>query len=123
MLLFVVPAFEQSFASFGAALPWPESFDPNGAKPRRSAGALIAIYQGEAVFYLERGGKTALTFAAPSASVAEALMDTCRRGRIDDFVVEYVDGERSTRSPWTPALKKAGFSVTPRGLSYTRPAW
>ena len=108
---------------FGAALPWPESFDPNGAKPRRNAGALIAIYQGEAVFYLERGGKTALTFAAPSASVAKELMDTCRRGRIDDFVVEYVDGERSTRSPWTAALKKAGFSVTPRGLSYTRPAW
>ena len=116
---------------FGAALPWPESKQPYGPKPRRSAGALLAIYRGNLAFYLERGGKTALTFmlsdeANPDETrrqIAAALTDTCRRGRIDDFVLDVVDGERSTRSPWASALKEAGFSVTPRGLSYTRPAW
>lgn len=151
---------------FGAAIPWPESKDPGGAKPRRNAGALLAIYQGKPALYLERGGKSALTFdlageptkagefaileqpgireesgireeptrdgepATPEEDAAEtrrqiaaALTDTCRRGGIDDFVLEFVDGERSTRSVWASELKEAGFSVTPRGLSYTRPAW
>lgn len=127
---------------FGAALPWPESRDPGGAKPRRNAGALLAIYQGKPAFYLERGGKTALTFDLAGEvnlssngdspdegndeirrQIATVLMETCRRGRIDDFVLDTVDGERSTRSVWASALKLAGFSVTPRGLSYTRPAW
>ncbi len=128
---------------FGAAIPWPETADPEGAKPRRNAGALLAIYRGKPAFYLERGGKTALTFDLADGvdlpddedlageanleearrQIAAALVDTCRRGRIDDFVLDSVDGERSTRSAWGPALKEAGFSVTPRGLSYTRPAW
>ncbi|MFT3943323.1 MAG: DEAD/DEAH box helicase [Ancrocorticia sp.] len=136
---------------FGAAIPWPDSLDPGAAKPRRNAGALIAIYQGKPAFYLERGGRTALTFGLAEEAdpdvpdgrelsdkrdaqeandpdetrrqIAAALVDTCRRGRIDDFVLDTVDGERSTRSPWASALKEAGFSVTPRGLSYTRPAW
>ncbi|MFT0848285.1 DEAD/DEAH box helicase [Actinomycetaceae bacterium L2_0104] len=137
---------------FGVALPWPEVLVPEGPKPRRNAGALVAIRDGHAVFYLERGGKTALTFSeemqpaqakprpnetAPTPSesttdpspdgrqerrtIAEAIIDTCRRGHIDDFVLEFIDGERVSRSPWAEALRQAGFSMTPRGLSYSRP--
>ncbi len=134
---------------FGAALPWPETSDPDGARPRRNAGALIAICGGEPVFYVERGGKSALTFATPDSgatpetnpsmdaglapraergttgqerrAIAEAIHETCRIGRIDDFVLEFVDGERVSRSSWAEALRQSGFSMTPRGLSYSRP--
>lgn len=82
------------------------------------------------MFYLERGGKTALTFTASGGRIeavdrdamAGAIVETCRRGRLDDFVLEFVDGERVSHSPWAAALRRAGFNLTPRGLGYARPA-
>ena len=116
---------------FGAALPWPEPAIPDGSRPRRNAGALVAIRGGDPVFYLERGGKSALTFGGTAdqiegedqrGAIAGAIVETCQLGRMGDFVLEFVDGVRVSRSPWSAALKGAGLSMTPRGLGYTRPA-
>ena len=44
---------------YGAALPWPER---EGHRPGRKAGALVVLVDGALVFYVERGGKTLLSF-------------------------------------------------------------
>lgn len=54
MLLFVVPAFEQSFASFGAALPWPTRMLIDAASWLQDYGILILGLTLISVFLLRR---------------------------------------------------------------------
>ena len=56
---------------YGAALPWPES----SGRPARAAGAYVVLVDGECAAYLERGGRSLLTFEAASHTDvwAEAL--------------------------------------------------
>ncbi|GAA2241541.1 ATP-dependent helicase [Herbiconiux moechotypicola] len=101
---------------FGAALPWPET---EGHRPGRKAGALVTLVAGELVLYLERGGKTALTFTADEQTLtaaAASLADAVRAGRIDRLSVEKADGDFVLGTPTGRALEAAGFTATPRGL-------
>ncbi|MCW2656263.1 MAG: lhr, partial [Jatrophihabitans sp.] len=51
---------------YGAALPWPEAPRPDdggrGHQPARKAGALVVLVDGACVLYVERGGRTLLSF-------------------------------------------------------------
>ncbi len=47
--------------AYGAALPWPTATARRTARGRK-AGALVVLVDGALVLYLERGGKTVLTF-------------------------------------------------------------
>jgi ATP-dependent Lhr-like helicase len=100
---------------YGAALGWP---DVEGHRPGRKAGALVVLVDGALEIYVERGGKTVLTFTADEqrlAAAAESLTATIRRasGRLR---VEKVDGEFSLGTPFGNALVAAGFAPTPQGL-------
>ena len=48
---------------FGAALPWPERETSGGHRPGRKAGALVVLVDGALTLYVERGGKTLLTWS------------------------------------------------------------
>jgi ATP-dependent Lhr-like helicase len=105
---------------FGAALDWPETED-GGHRPARKAGAFVVIVDGEAVLYLERGGRTALVFTDDDdtlTAAAAALTDTLRRGRADRIRVEEVGGASVFGTPFGQALRAAGFRETPRGLRF-----
>ena len=112
---------------YGAALPWPSAADLGSAAPRRNPGALVIVLAGRPILYLERGGKTALTFEGSDLSedrrteAARELVATCQRGRINDFVIELIDGVHPRSTSWFDPLRAAGFNLTPRGLAYTRP--
>jgi ATP-dependent helicase Lhr and Lhr-like helicase len=70
------------------------------------------------VAYIERGGKTVLTFSADEAQLAAAavsLAATVRTG-LGRLRVEKVDGEFSIGTPFGAALAAAGFAPTPQGL-------
>lgn len=101
---------------FGAALPWP-SLEGATHRPGRKAGALVVIVDGELAVYVERGGKSALTFTADAgtlAAAAPALAAAARRlGRMR---IEKVDGEFAVGTPLGEALAAAGFAPTPQGL-------
>jgi len=51
---------------FGAAVPWPsrspEAGKDPGHRPGRKAGALVVLVDGRLVLYVERGGRTLLTW-------------------------------------------------------------
>jgi ATP-dependent Lhr-like helicase len=109
---------------FGAALPWPERAvdegEPGkGHRPGRKAGALVVIVAGELALYVERGGRTLLSYLDDSevlAVAAKALADAIHSGALGALSVERADGETIHSSPLRDALTAAGFRVTPRGL-------
>jgi ATP-dependent Lhr-like helicase len=100
--------------AYGAALPWPTA---EGHRPGRKNGALVVLVDGALTLYVERGGKTMLTFGDESAlePAAQSLAATVRSsgGRIR---VEKADGEFVIGTPLGAALQSAGFSGTPQGL-------
>ncbi len=113
---------------YGAALPWPsrDAEDAPGHRPGRKAGAVVVLVDGELVLYVERGGRTLLTFPATASvdpeqrlhAAAAELADAVRRGALGRLQVERADGESilGRHDPLREALQSAGFVVTPRGL-------
>jgi len=106
---------------FGAALPWPErpGETPGGHRPGRKAGALVVLAGGELVLYVERGGKTLLSWTSDPAVLgpaAAALAGAARGGALGRLTIERADGSAVQDSPLAQALEEAGFRPTPRGL-------
>jgi ATP-dependent Lhr-like helicase len=108
---------------FGAALPWPErpvdDTGSRGHRPGRKAGALVVLVDGQLVIYVERGGRTLLTFTDDPAVIepaVRALANAVRQGVLGKLSVERADGEHIHGSPLASALEEAGFFATPRGL-------
>jgi len=102
---------------YGAALAWPPQ--DSGHRPGRKAGALVVLVDGRVVLYVERGGKTLLSFTDDEGCVApaaDALALAVRDGALGRLTVEKADGEPALTSPLGLALEHAGFSPTPRGL-------
>ncbi|MDA0563962.1 DEAD/DEAH box helicase [Streptomonospora sp. S1-112] len=107
---------------YGAALPWPPASDAAG-RPGRKAGALVVIDDGALTLYLERGGRSALTFGSPPPALhraAQALAATVSAGGTDSLTVERADGEPVFSTPLDTALTEAGFHATPKGLRLRR---
>jgi len=108
---------------YGAALGWPAQPDEvaTGHRPGRKAGALVVLVDGELVIYVERGGRTLLTWSDDEAvlEVATAsLAAAVRSGVLGRLTVRRADGESvlAPRSPLGTALERAGFTATPQGL-------
>ena len=111
---------------YGAALGWPEAPGGTGHRPGRKAGAMVVLVDGRLTMYVERGGRTLLTWTEdPDAltPAAQALAEAARRGSLGRMTVEKADGEQLLGSGGTPlreALHAAGFVSTPKGLRMGR---
>ena len=107
---------------YGAALPWPAR--EGGHRPGRKAGGVVVLVDGALVLYVERGGRSLLTFTDDPdalAAAADALANGAARGALGRLTVQRSDGAPAVEdSPMTRALEGAGFSVTPRGLRLRR---
>jgi len=107
---------------YGAALPWPAR--EGGHRPGRKAGGVVVLVAGALVLYVERGGRSLLTFTDDPdalAAAATALANGAATGALGRLTVQRSDGAPAVEdSPMTRALEAAGFSVTPRGLRLRR---
>jgi len=118
----VVLAAADPAQPYGAALPWPDRPGETASshRPGRKAGALTVLVDGALVLYVERGGRTLLSWTDDPerlAASAVALAAAVRDGALGRLTVERADGERAGGdSPLTQALEAAGFRPTPRGL-------
>ena len=113
---------------YGAALPWPTSSGESpgpGARPGRKAGALVVLVDGELAWFVERGGRSLLTFTddpVADHAAATALADLVAARRVASILVERIDGvpvlqpRADGPNPVVAALSEAGFVRTPRGL-------
>ena len=91
---------------------------PPAHRPGRKAGALVVLVDGHLAAYLERGGKTVLTFSDDQAVLEAAAIELAAvvRARLRSLRVERVDGESVFGTPFAGALATAGFVATPQGL-------
>jgi ATP-dependent Lhr-like helicase len=111
---------------YGAALAWPQRVsqpDPDdgkrGHQPARKAGALVVLVDGACVLYVERGGRTLLSFVDDVTTLghaAAALAVSVKDGALGRLHVETADGQRVASSALGAALEGAGFRPSPRGL-------
>jgi ATP-dependent Lhr-like helicase len=95
-------------------------------RPGRKAGAVVVLVNGDLALYVERGGRSVLSFIDPVESryltaAAEELACAARSGLLGRVLIQRVDGEPALthareRAPVVAALLDAGFAITPRGL-------
>jgi len=117
----VVLAAADPANAYGAALPWPDrpGETPGGHRPGRKAGALVVLADGDLVLYVERGGKTLLSWTSEPELLepaSAALAAAVKAGALGRLTVERADGGGVYDSPLARALESAGFRPTPRGL-------
>jgi ATP-dependent helicase Lhr and Lhr-like helicase len=110
----VLPAADPA-QPYGAALPWPKRA---GARAARVGGAHVVLLGGEAVLYVERGGRSLVPLRDPDEAwlrrALEALVAYVRGGGAKRLAVERFDGEPVTESDVMPLLVEAGFLAGPR---------
>ncbi|MBW0109671.1 ATP-dependent helicase [Pseudonocardia sp. KRD-182] len=115
----VVLAAADPAQPYGAALPWPPTAGDTKHRPGRKAGALVVLVEGAPALYVERGGKSLLSFSAEHdelAAAAQALAGAVHEGWLGSLAVEKADGIGSLGSELADVLTEAGFRVTPKGL-------
>ncbi|NMO01078.1 ATP-dependent helicase [Gordonia sp. TBRC 11910] len=105
---------------YGAALDWPSrSDDATGHRPGRKAGALVVLVDGRLALFVERGGKTVLSFTDDEHALAAAagiLVGVVGTGRVERLNVEHIDGRPALATPLSTLFVDAGFATTPKGL-------
>ncbi len=104
---------------YGAALPWPSTADDVRHRPGRKAGALVVLVDGAAVLYVERGGRSLLSFTAQREALRAAvgaLAGAVQQGWLGSLSVQRADGEAALGSELADLLREAGFRATPQGL-------
>jgi ATP-dependent helicase Lhr and Lhr-like helicase len=115
----VVLAATDPAQPYGAALRWPDPVGATKHRPARKAGALAVLVDGVPALYVERGGRSLLSFTedddalrAAASGLARAVHD----GWLGSLAVERADGEGALGSHLADVLREAGFRVTPKGL-------
>ncbi|MBV9728629.1 MAG: ATP-dependent helicase [Pseudonocardiales bacterium] len=115
----VVLAATDPAQPYGAALPWPPTVGDVRHRPGRKAGALAVLVNGAAVIYVERGGRSILSFTEDTVTLraaVQALAGAVQQGWLGSLSVERADGEAALGSALADLLRDAGFRATPRGL-------
>ncbi len=104
---------------YGSALPWPKRA---GARAARVAGAQVVLIGGEAVLYVERGGRSLVPLREPDESWLRPALDALvayvragqgRGGAAKRLAIERFDGGPVTDSDVMPLLVEAGFLAGP----------
>ncbi|MDH4278104.1 MAG: helicase-related protein [Acidimicrobiia bacterium] len=109
---------------YGAALPWPET----PGRPARAVGAYVVLERGRPIVYVERGGKSLVTFPGVtdgpdvgSDRWVRALRGLVDRKQLPLLMIGKVNGAPIVEQPVVgTALIAGGFSDGYRGPVYRR---
>ena len=104
---------------YGAALPWPAATGDTKHRPARKAGALAVLVDGVPALYVERGGRSLLSFTE-EGNLFRRRRRRCRprsaRAGWGQLAIQRADGEQALTSELAEVLREAGFRATPSGL-------
>lgn len=93
---------------------------------------MVVLWRGQLLAYLERGGRTVLTWDAPEQNqldptdpwdaAARAVAALVTHGHVDTLTIKTLDGVSalSTESAFKDALLGHGFHISPQGLRKRR---
>ncbi|MFB9902491.1 ATP-dependent helicase [Allokutzneria oryzae] len=115
----VVLAAADPAQPYGAALDWPAPIGDTKHRPARKAGALAVLVDGQPVFYVERGGRSLLSFTEEEPALraaADVLAGAVHDGWLGQLAVQRADGEGALTSHLAAILREVGFRATPKGL-------
>jgi ATP-dependent Lhr-like helicase len=108
---------------WGSLLPWPATGDPQGARPKRAAGAWLLLHRGRPALYLAPGGRGVLTFpdnfgdADVQHAAFSALARLPRSSGRRALSLAKIDNTPVDQSPWRETLLHCGFEPDyPGGL-------
>ncbi|MBA3381743.1 MAG: DEAD/DEAH box helicase [Actinobacteria bacterium] len=100
---------------YGAAVPWPRRA---GARAARVAGAWVVLLDGEAVLFVERGGRSLVPLRDPDSEwlrpALSALVAHVRSGGAKRLAVERFDSVPVVESEAMSLLVESGFLAGPR---------
>ncbi|MFN2587782.1 MAG: DEAD/DEAH box helicase [Actinomycetota bacterium] len=102
---------------YGAALEWPQR--EGSHRPGRKAGALVVLVDGRLAIYVEKGGRSLLSYFDDPEVIGpavDALALAAQDGALGRLTVERADGAAVEDTPFAQALIDAGFRQTSRGL-------
>ena len=103
---------------YGASLGWPDA--GGRGRARRAAGAHVVLAGGRLACFVERGGRSVVTFDAAAqdwAAVAAALAGLVTSRRVDRLAIQRIDSQPPDGHPLAVSLSQHGFTDTPRGLT------
>jgi len=112
--------------AYGAALPWPDRAEEDGARPARAAGASVVLIDGRPAGYLSATGRRLLTFpleAEPDRTLqlrrlAAALASLANESTA--VLLTQIDADPASASPLAPLLEEQAFVRTSRGMLHRR---
>jgi len=100
---------------YGAAVPWPRRA---GARAARVAGAWVVLVDGEAVLFVERGGRSLVPLREPDPEwlrpALASLVAHVRSGGAKRLAVERFDGVPVIETEAMSLLVESGFLAGPR---------
>ena len=110
---------------YGASLRWPDSL----GRPARTAGAHVVLIEGELALFVERGGKTMVSFPAlvedptvlADPAWVDALKDLVRRRMVATLEIAKIDGDPAMSSPVGEVMLEHGFVRGYKGLTWVPP--
>ncbi len=127
--------------AYGAALDWPSSdwaadTGTTPHRPGRSAGSHVVLVGGQPSLYVERGGRSLLSFTGAGrwgdqdattvlSRAADALVSAVRDGRVAAMEVTRINGvpalsAEEAAHAVVAVLTASGFTPTPRGIRVRR---
>ena len=79
---------------------------------------MVVLVDGSLALYIERGGRTVLTFLSNEDALSAATLSLAStvRTRLGKLRIERIDGEFSIGTTLGVLLAHAGFVPTPQGL-------
>jgi ATP-dependent Lhr-like helicase len=98
--------------AYGAAVPWP---DHPAAKPARRSGAYVVLDNGGLCAFVDRGGRSVVSFTDDGATFARGL--ALLGPRLPRWTVERIDGVAAADADYRPDLVDAGFVLGYKGLT------
>ncbi|MDR0960497.1 MAG: DEAD/DEAH box helicase [Propionibacteriaceae bacterium] len=121
------PVVEQSAPTSEGESPISESATTESShRPARKAGALVVLLDGALAAYIERGGRSVLTWPMPDDAlpkIANALAGLVTSGRLDQITITTIDGVPVLSPeplPLSTILQRSGFTLSPQGLRLRR---
>ncbi len=110
---------------FGSQLAWPET---RSGRPRRAVGTAVVLVDGVPELFVERAGRSLLSFAtledgsgeARMLAALHALAASMDRLGVKRLAVEQVDGEPARSATFAALFLRAGFREGYRGYEIER---